>query len=131
LAAYGRRLPFLLLRQRQWSNRARFFMSSVAFDRYHAPIEIKRWPISCLRPGGLAAPEERWYRSLSKEVFTALWLPIAVGANPSLAQVAGDPPLFAGDGDPASNSASWLLSSAFPWLAGRRHKLSKAAVHIE
>ena len=54
------------------------------------PIRIKQVAVHCLCPGGVAAPEERWCRFVSKK-FTQNHGCRRVGANPLVAHVAGDP----------------------------------------
>ena len=99
--------PFFSFRQRQVLNRARFF--TIGCERMRSrqtPMRIKRWSSLAAfpRPGGSAAPEERWFRAASKRFlsFHGCRLP---DSNLRLAHDAGDPlPIAAGDGDPASNS---------------------------
>jgi hypothetical protein len=97
--------------------------SSVSWLRTHdesrrSPIRIKRRPNSGLCPGGLAAPEERWYRVVSKRFHRALAAVIR-SANPLLARDAGDPlvlPLMAAIRRPIQSR--WFLVQT-PILACR------------
>jgi hypothetical protein len=59
-------------------NRVRFFSSWLRTDdgSRQTPIRIKRRPNHGLCPGGLATPEERWYRTVSKENCA---VPVAAG----------------------------------------------------
>jgi hypothetical protein len=52
------------------SNHARFFSSWLRSKNgsRQTPIRIKHRPNDGLRPGGMAAPEERWYRIVSKRI---------------------------------------------------------------
>jgi len=62
------------------------------------PLRIKRSALFCFRPGGLAAPEERWCRFASNGLCTDSWLS-HTDANPLLVLVAGDPFCCTGDGE--------------------------------
>ena len=78
--------------QLQRLNRARFFSSWLRTNdgSRQTPIRIKRRPNDGLRPGGVAAPEERWYRTVSKRTAQRCGCRRA-GANPRMAYGAGDP----------------------------------------
>ena len=56
------------------------------------------------RPGGFAAPEERWCRCVSKGCFTFVWLPISRRQSVSGSRSGRSVSLQIGDGDMASNS---------------------------
>jgi hypothetical protein len=84
-------LPFHSFQQ-QRPNRARFFSSWL---RPHdgsrqTPIRIKHRPDRGLRPGGMAAPEERWYRPASKRISQNHGCRPA-GSSLRMAYGAGDP----------------------------------------
>ncbi len=69
------------------------------------------------RPGGFAAPEERWCRSVSNGCFTLPWLPMY--RRQSLAGSRGrrSVSLQIGDGDTASNSLKVAVTPVrFPGL---------------
>ena len=70
--------------QRQRSAGARFFSSWLRTNdgSRQTPIRIKLRPNDGLRPGGLAAPEERWYRTVSKRTAQWLWLPASRRQSP-------------------------------------------------
>lgn len=69
-----------------------------ANESRQSPIRIKRSAVLCFRPGGFAAPEERWCRFASNGLCTDSWLSHS-DANPLLARVAGDPFCCPGDGE--------------------------------
>jgi hypothetical protein len=79
--------------QLQRSNRARFFSSWLRTNdgSRQTPMRIKRRPNDGLRPGGVAAPEERWFRIVSKRIAQRRGCRRA-GANLRMAYGAGDPP---------------------------------------
>lgn len=56
------------------------------------------------RPGGFAAPEERWCRCVSKGCFTFAWLPISWRQSVSGSRSGRSVSLQIGGGDTASNS---------------------------
>lgn len=57
---------FLLLHAAPCNNRPHPFLQSMAANESRQPpIRIKRSAMRCLRPGGLAAPEEPWCRFVS------------------------------------------------------------------
>ena len=110
--------------------------SSVSWLRTHdesrrSPIRIKRRPNCGLCPGGLAAPEERWYRVVSKRFHRAL-AAVFRSTNPLLARDAGDPlvlPLMAGDPSPSgpterSASATDIAVALDPVAAAARRNTS-------
>ena len=78
--------------QRSCSNRTRFF--GLWLRTHHGsrqtPIRIKHRPNRSLRPGGMAAPEEYWYRPASKRISQNRGCRRA-GANLRMACGAGDP----------------------------------------
>jgi len=83
----------------QSTNKPHPFLQIVAANESRqSPIRIKRSAVICLRPGGFAAPEERWCRFASNELCTDSWLSHS-DANPLLARVAGDPFCCSGDGE--------------------------------
>jgi hypothetical protein len=91
LAAPTANVSFRAL-QRQRSNRARFFGLWLRTNdgSRQTPIRIKRRPNGGLRLGGMAAPEERWYRAVSK-AFSQCRGCRRAGANLRMAYGAGDP----------------------------------------
>ena len=66
-------------------------------------IRIKHQPDRGRRPGGFAAPEERWYRTVSKKMADP-WLPTWRRQSPDSLRCVRSAFAAAGDGDPASNS---------------------------
>jgi hypothetical protein len=106
--------------QRQRSNRARFFGLWLRTNdgSRQTPIRIKRRPNDGLRLGGMAAPEERWYRPASKRSSQNHGCRRA-GANLRMAYGAGDPlsrPLVTAIRRPIQ--CSWLQPQS-PYLARR------------
>jgi len=78
--------------EQQYSNRVRFFSLWLRTkdESRQTPIRIKRGSNGGLRPGGFAAPEERWYRAVSKIISQCRGCRRA-GANLRMAYGAGDP----------------------------------------
>ena len=84
----------------------------------------------CLRPGGFAAPEERWCRIVSNGFSQTRGCRFS-GANPLLAHVAGDPLYCSGDGKrhPIQTHGSVLQA---PYRACRcRRNSCEAARHVK
>jgi hypothetical protein len=102
------------------SNRVRFFSLWLRTkdESRQTPIEIKRGSNGGLRPGGFAAPEERWYRAVSKG-FSQCRGCRRAGANLRMAYGACDPlslPLVTAIRRPIQ--CSWLQPQS-PYLARR------------
>lgn len=93
-----------ILLQLAVSDHARFFSTWL---RRIAPVthqDQASGDDSACRPGGFAAPEERWYRNESNGFITFTWLPTLWRQSVSGSRCGRSASLQIGDGDTASNS---------------------------
>ena len=99
------------------SGRTRFFnvwLRRIAPDTHQD--QASGDDIAC-RPGGFAAPEERWCRSASNGCITFLWLPTYRRQSFSGSRCRRSASLQIGDGDTASNSFKVVVAPVrFPGL---------------
>ena len=95
--------------QRPCSNRARFFDSWLRphDGSRHTPSGSSIGPTEASSPGATAAPEERWYRAVSKRISQNRGCrrqsPDGLGCGRSAVAAAGD-------SDPASNSVQLVVA---------------------
>src|ERR1700686_4941500 len=80
----------------------------------------------------MAAPEERWYRPVSKKSFTEPWLAAGRRQSPDGLQCGRSAVTAAGDGDPASNSVQLVAAPVTVRGSPDHRRLSgKAARYVE
>ena len=124
-------IPFSLLLRCQQANRARFFAHGCDESR-QTPIRIKRSAIFRLRPGGLAAPEERWCRFVSNGFITDPWLSVIRRQSLDGSRRRRSALLHSGDGEPAFHSDQMVVAPVpKSGLAGCRRYSCETARHIK
>lgn len=113
------------------ADHARFFESWLRRIAPDTHVDQASGDESACRPGGFAAPEERWCRNASNG-FTQTRGCRCLGAIPLLAHVAGDPlVLQTFDGARRPIQTRWLVFQS-PILAHRfRRNSCEAARHVE